>query len=75
MYYAIPVSVAASSNVLMPVSITMVVLHELTRISCLQLLYLGLLVKTLLVASMLVTVNATGSTLFNWLQAAPHPMY
>ncbi|KAM7312104.1 uncharacterized protein ISCGN_009009 [Ixodes scapularis] len=38
MYYGIPVVVAASSNAVMPVSVTMVVLHELTRIPCLQLM-------------------------------------
>ncbi|CAN7944929.1 unnamed protein product [Ixodes pacificus] len=75
MYYGIPVVVAASSNAVMPVSVTMVVMHELTRIPCLQLFYLGLLVKILLVVATLATVNATGSIMFNWWKTTPGPIF
>ncbi|XP_042146435.1 uncharacterized protein LOC120850118 [Ixodes scapularis] len=75
MYYGIPVVVAASSNAVMPVSVTMVVLHELTRIPCLQLFYLGLLVKILLVVATLATVNAAGPIMFNWWKITPGSIF
>ncbi|XP_042146719.1 uncharacterized protein LOC115331410 isoform X2 [Ixodes scapularis] len=58
-YYAIPVAVAASSNVVMPTTIPMVIVHELARIQPYSLLYLGLSVKLLLIAMILVTTNVS----------------
>ncbi|XP_054921631.1 Na(+)/citrate cotransporter-like [Dermacentor andersoni] len=66
MYYAIPVVVGASSNVIMPISIPMVVMHDIGRVPFVRLLVLGIVLKMVLVGMVLLTVNAVGRTLYDW---------
>ncbi|XP_077508803.1 uncharacterized protein LOC144120280 [Amblyomma americanum] len=66
MYYAIPVVVGASSNVIMPISIPMVVMHEIGRVPFVRLVVLGVVLKIVLVGVVLLTVNAVGRTLYDW---------
>ncbi|KAL3244878.1 hypothetical protein MRX96_018467 [Rhipicephalus microplus] len=56
-YYAIPVIVGASSNVIMPASAPLAILHELARVSFWKLLLLGLLAKAIVVSMAIVMVN------------------
>ncbi|XP_070384947.1 uncharacterized protein [Dermacentor albipictus] len=56
-YYAIPVIVGASSNVIMPASAPLALLHELARVSFWKLLLLGLLAKTIVLSMVIVMVN------------------
>lgn len=66
MYYAIPVVVGASSNVIMPISIPMVIMHDIGRVPFVRLLVLGVVLKMVLVGMVLLTVNAIGRTLYDW---------
>lgn len=65
-YYAIPVVVGASSNVIMPVSVPMVIMHEFGRVPMCRLLILGLVLKMVLVVMVLITVNAIGKSIYGW---------
>nr|XP_054934102.1 uncharacterized protein LOC129388089 [Dermacentor andersoni] len=56
-YYAIPVIVGASSNVIMPASAALALLHELARVSFWRLLLFGLLAKTIVLSMVIVMVN------------------
>ncbi|XP_077539823.1 uncharacterized protein LOC144152428 [Haemaphysalis longicornis] len=56
-YYAIPVIVGASCNVVMPTSVPLALLHEMARMSFWRLLLLGLLIKVVLVSLVIATVN------------------
>ncbi|XP_054923306.1 uncharacterized protein [Dermacentor andersoni] len=56
-YYAIPVIVGASSNVIMPASAPLALLHELARVSFWKLLLFGLLAKAIVVSMVIVMVN------------------
>ncbi|KAK8778121.1 hypothetical protein V5799_020538 [Amblyomma americanum] len=61
-YYAIPVVVGASSNVIMPASVPIALLHELSRVSFWKLLLLGLFAKILVMSTVIVTVNIADRT-------------
>ncbi|XP_070390288.1 uncharacterized protein [Dermacentor albipictus] len=56
-YYAIPVIVGASSNVIMPASAPLALLHELARVSFWRLLLFGLLAKVIVLSMVIVMVN------------------
>ncbi|KAK8776569.1 hypothetical protein V5799_030086 [Amblyomma americanum] len=56
-YYAIPVVVGASSNVIMPSSVPMALLHDLSRVPFWKMLLLGLFSKTVVMSMVIVTVN------------------
>nr|XP_054933432.1 uncharacterized protein LOC129387837 [Dermacentor andersoni] len=56
-YYAIPVIVGASSNVIMPASAPLALLHELARVSFWRLLLFGLLAKAIVLSMVIVMVN------------------
>ncbi|XP_077507584.1 uncharacterized protein LOC144118541 [Amblyomma americanum] len=58
-YYAIPVLVGASSNVIMPSSVPTALLHDLSRVPFWKLLLLGLLFKIVVMGMVIVTVNVT----------------
>ncbi|KAH8040064.1 hypothetical protein HPB51_009320 [Rhipicephalus microplus] len=66
MYYAIPVVVGASSNVIMPVSVPMAVMHDVGRVPFVRLLVLGMVLKMVLVGMVLLTANAIGRGLYDW---------
>ncbi|KAH6933610.1 hypothetical protein HPB50_016798 [Hyalomma asiaticum] len=55
-YYAIPVAVAASSNMIMPITLPLVVLHEL---------FAGLVMKTALLSTLIISMNTTGQYIFH----------
>ncbi|XP_077507669.1 uncharacterized protein LOC144118691 [Amblyomma americanum] len=56
-YYAIPVVVGASSNVIMPSSVPTALLHDLSRVPFWKMLLLGLFSKTVVMSMVIVTVN------------------
>ncbi|KAL3244887.1 hypothetical protein MRX96_018476 [Rhipicephalus microplus] len=57
-YYAIPMIVGASSNFIMPASMPLALLHEMARVQFWRLFMLGLFAKIVVVAMVIVTVNA-----------------
>ncbi|XP_070390285.1 uncharacterized protein [Dermacentor albipictus] len=57
-YYAIPVIVGASSNFIMPASMPLALLHEMARVQFWKLFLLGLFAKIIVMAMVIVTVNA-----------------
>ncbi|XP_042146099.1 uncharacterized protein LOC121835716 [Ixodes scapularis] len=69
-YYAIPVIVGAFSNLIMPASVPLVILHEVARVSFLKLFILGLLLKLLIITMVLITVNSAGKMIYGFGQAA-----
>ncbi|XP_064460060.1 uncharacterized protein LOC135370286 [Ornithodoros turicata] len=64
-YYGLPVAVAASLNTIMPVSLPLVILHEVALLSPRQLILTGAALKTIVVASILVSMNTTGKFYFD----------
>lgn len=70
-YYAIPVIVGASSNVIMPASAPLALLHELARVSLWKLLVLGLLAKAIVVSMVIVMVNVADKSGFLGTQTTP----
>ncbi|KAL1424871.1 hypothetical protein MTO96_019734 [Rhipicephalus appendiculatus] len=56
-YYAIPVVVGASSNFIMPASVPLAILHDLSRVSFWKLLLLGLFAKIVVMSMVIVSVN------------------
>ncbi|KAH6934103.1 hypothetical protein HPB50_020041 [Hyalomma asiaticum] len=56
-YYAIPVIVGASSNFIMPASVPLAILHDLSRVSFWRMLLLGLFAKIVVMSMVIVTVN------------------
>ncbi|XP_064461065.1 uncharacterized protein LOC135371026 [Ornithodoros turicata] len=72
LYYAIPVVVAASTNVIMPISTPLVILHEIGHVPMWQMLLHGILLKALLVGAVLLSMNTTAQMIYSWgTQAAP----
>ncbi|KAG0412665.1 hypothetical protein HPB47_010183 [Ixodes persulcatus] len=69
-YYAIPVIVGAFSNLIMPASVPLVILHEVARVSFLKLFILGLLLKLLIITMVLITVNSAGKMVYGFGKAA-----
>ncbi|XP_077507745.1 uncharacterized protein LOC144118803 [Amblyomma americanum] len=59
-YYAIPVIVGASSNVVMPASAPLAILHDMARISFGKLLLFGLFIKIIVLSMAIMTVNIAG---------------
>ncbi|XP_065299116.1 uncharacterized protein [Dermacentor albipictus] len=56
-YYAIPVIVGASSNFIMPASLPLAILHELSRVSFWKLFLLGMFAKIVVMSMVIVAVN------------------
>ncbi|XP_077541362.1 uncharacterized protein LOC144153595 [Haemaphysalis longicornis] len=56
-YFAVPVIMGASSNVVMPASVHLALLHELARVPFWILLLLGLILKMILVSLAIATVH------------------
>ncbi|XP_075539813.1 uncharacterized protein LOC142574662 [Dermacentor variabilis] len=56
-YYAIPVIVGASSNFIMPASVPLAILHELSRVSFWKLFLLGMFAKIVVMSMVIVAVN------------------
>ncbi|CAN7985276.1 unnamed protein product, partial [Ixodes hexagonus] len=68
LYYGLPVAVGASVNTIFPVSLPLVMLHDMVPISPVQLILTGIFVKTVVVASILLSTNTTGSLFFSWVK-------
>ncbi|XP_065288964.1 serine-rich adhesin for platelets-like isoform X2 [Dermacentor albipictus] len=56
-YYAIPVIVGASSNFIMPASVPFAILHGLAQVPFLNLFFLGLFAKVVIIGMVIVTVS------------------
>ncbi|XP_054932228.1 uncharacterized protein [Dermacentor andersoni] len=56
-YYAIPVIVGASSNFIMPASVPLAILHELSRVPFWKLFLLGMFAKIVVMSMAIVAVN------------------
>ncbi|XP_064456319.1 uncharacterized protein LOC135367133 isoform X2 [Ornithodoros turicata] len=63
-FYVIPVGVAASANVIMPVSLPLLILRESLQISCSRMIATGLILKVVLVLTILVSMNTLGTHVF-----------
>ncbi|XP_070385166.1 uncharacterized protein [Dermacentor albipictus] len=67
LYYALPVTVAASSSMVFPTArVTIALLSELTDIGPLSMLLYGILLKALIVTFALISVDTLGHQVFNW---------
>ncbi|XP_037512965.2 sodium-dependent high-affinity dicarboxylate transporter 2-like [Rhipicephalus sanguineus] len=65
LYFGLPVAVGASVNTIMPVSLPLVMLHDVAPVTRKQLILTGAFVKTVVVASILVSMNTTGEYVLN----------
>ncbi|XP_049271214.1 uncharacterized transporter B0285.6 [Rhipicephalus sanguineus] len=63
-YYAIPVAVAASSNLIMPITLPLVILHEVAEVPLRHLVLAGLIMKTALLSTLIISMNTTGQYIF-----------
>lgn len=64
MYYAIPVAVGASSNLIMPITLPLVVLHEAAEVPLRHLLFAGIIMKATLLFTLILSMNTTGRYIF-----------
>ncbi|KAH7960249.1 hypothetical protein HPB49_018219 [Dermacentor silvarum] len=60
LYFGLPVAVGASVNTIMPVSLPLVMLHDMAPVTRKQLILTGAFVKTVVVAIILLSMNTTG---------------
>lgn len=60
LYFGLPVAVGASVNTILPVSLPLVMLHDMAPVTRKQLILTGAFVKTVVVASILLSMNTTG---------------
>ncbi|XP_075741555.1 uncharacterized protein LOC119185140 [Rhipicephalus microplus] len=63
-YYAIPVVVAASSNLIMPITLPLVILHEVAEVPLRHLVLAGLVMKTALLSTLIISMNTTAQYIF-----------
>ncbi|XP_064467345.1 uncharacterized protein LOC135378286 isoform X2 [Ornithodoros turicata] len=63
-FYVIPVGVAASANVIMPVSLPLLMLRESLQISCSRMIATGLVLKIVVVLTIVITTNTLGILVF-----------
>ncbi|XP_077489696.1 Na(+)/citrate cotransporter-like [Amblyomma americanum] len=67
LYYALPITVAASSPVILPTArVSIALLSELTDIGPLSMLLYGLLLKALIITCVLISVDTLGYLMFDW---------
>ncbi|XP_077507554.1 uncharacterized protein LOC144118505 [Amblyomma americanum] len=64
--YAVPAAVGASSNLILPIHLPMIVANEVIEVPMLQVATIGILAKAITVASAIVSVNTFGSRLIPW---------
>ncbi|KAH7956556.1 hypothetical protein HPB52_010630 [Rhipicephalus sanguineus] len=64
--YAVPAAVGASSNMILPINLPMIVAHEVIEVPMVQVFIIGTITKTVTVAISIVSVNAYGSYLIPW---------
>ncbi|XP_070389113.1 uncharacterized protein [Dermacentor albipictus] len=64
LYYAIPVAVGASTNLIMPITLPLVVLHEAAEVPLRHLLFAGVIMKTALLFTLILSMNTTGRFIF-----------
>ncbi|KAH6934283.1 hypothetical protein HPB50_022863 [Hyalomma asiaticum] len=60
LYFGLPVAVGASVNTILPLSLPLVMLHDMAPVTRKQLILTGAFVKTVVVASILLSMNTTG---------------
>ncbi|XP_064490366.1 uncharacterized protein LOC135401738 isoform X1 [Ornithodoros turicata] len=73
LYYAIPVSLAASSNLILPISLPLIILHDTIDIPMQQLVVAGVTMKVIAVASTITFMNMMGNQFFRWSDDANPP--
>lgn len=67
LYYALPITVAASSSVILPTArVSIALLSELTDTGPISMLLYGLLLKALVIICVLISVDTLGHQVFNW---------
>ncbi|KAL1475236.1 hypothetical protein MTO96_037442 [Rhipicephalus appendiculatus] len=64
--YAVPAAVGASSNMILPIDLPMIVAHEVIEVPMVQIFIIGTIAKTVTVVVSIVSVNAYGSYLIPW---------
>lgn len=73
-FYVVPVGVAASANVILPMSLPVLMLRESLQISCSRMIATGLLLKTVVVVSIIITMNTLGTLVFPNEEIGPHSL-
>ncbi|XP_075737790.1 Na(+)/citrate cotransporter-like [Rhipicephalus microplus] len=67
LYYALPITVAASTSLVFPTArVTLALLSDLTDIGPLSMLLYGALMKALIVTSTMISVDTLGHQAYNW---------
>ncbi|XP_064460997.1 uncharacterized protein LOC135370977 isoform X2 [Ornithodoros turicata] len=62
--YAIPAVVASSSNIILPISLPLVLMHQTLHVDMLHLLMIGFMAKVIIVVTIITSVNTTGKFFF-----------
>ncbi|CAN7942830.1 unnamed protein product, partial [Ixodes pacificus] len=63
-FFVIPVGVAASANIILPVSLPLLMLRESLDIPCSRMIVTGLVLKLVIVVTVVLTMNTIGSLMF-----------
>ncbi|XP_049520848.1 uncharacterized protein LOC125944422 [Dermacentor silvarum] len=63
--YAVPVALSASSNMILPIRIPLIVAHEVIDVPMAQLALIGVVVKTVIVFTSILSVNTFGRYLIS----------
>ncbi|XP_077508313.1 uncharacterized protein LOC144119613 [Amblyomma americanum] len=69
-FYAVPLALCASTNLMLPMSLPVIFVHGLRELDLTQLLVVGIVVKTVLVACILLSLNTTGHLLSHLAEAS-----
>ncbi|KAL3244274.1 hypothetical protein MRX96_018897 [Rhipicephalus microplus] len=64
--YAVPAAVGASSNMILPIELPMIVAHEVIEMPMVQIFFIGTIAKTVTVVISILSVNVYGSYLIPW---------
>ncbi|XP_054934184.1 uncharacterized protein [Dermacentor andersoni] len=63
--YAVPVAMSASSNMILPIRLSLIVAHEVIDVPMAQLALIGVVVKTIIVVTSILSVNTFGGYLIS----------
>ncbi|XP_077508455.1 uncharacterized protein LOC144119788 [Amblyomma americanum] len=63
--YAVPVALGASSNMILPIRLPLIVAHEIIDVPMTQLILIGILVKVVMLITSIVSVNTFGEYLIS----------
>ncbi|KAH8039034.1 hypothetical protein HPB51_004959 [Rhipicephalus microplus] len=64
--YAVPAAVGASSNMILPIELPMIVAHEVIEVPMVQIFIIGTIARTVAVVISILSVNVYGSYLMPW---------